>query len=119
MVLAASADDTVLTEWFSDGWPNAPHRVLRSSVAAAQKTGWRATVLPYRGVERDPSDMAMYAAWASATSAAACRRPKSSRIWCACSDRRATRRRLGRRQLTGHSPGGVGPATSSRRFYVT
>ncbi len=61
MLLAATADDTVLTEWFSDGWENAPHRVLRSSVAAAQKTGWRATVPPYRGVDRNPSDMAMYA----------------------------------------------------------
>jgi len=60
MLLAASADDTVLTEWFSDGWENAPHRVLSSSVAAAQKTGWRATVPPYRGVDRNPSDMAMY-----------------------------------------------------------
>ena len=61
MLLAATADDTVLTEWFSDGWENAPHRVLSSSVAAAQKTGWRATVPPYRGVDRTPSDMAMYA----------------------------------------------------------
>ncbi len=61
MLLEATAGDTVLTEWFSDGWANAPHRVLRSSVAAAQKTGWRATVPPYRGVDRDPSDMAMYA----------------------------------------------------------
>lgn len=61
MVLAASADDTVLTEWFDDGWENAPHRVLRASLAAAQKSGWRATVPPYRGVDRDPGDMAMYA----------------------------------------------------------
>jgi hypothetical protein len=35
-LIAASADDTVLTEAFSVGWPNAPHRVLRSSVAAAE-----------------------------------------------------------------------------------
>ena len=61
MLLAATADDTVLTEWFSDGWANAPHRVLRSSVASAKMTGWKATVPPYRGVDRDPSDMAMYA----------------------------------------------------------
>jgi nitronate monooxygenase len=61
MLLAATGDDTVLTEWFSDGWANAPHRVLQSSVAAAQKTGWKATVPPYRGIDRDPSDMAMYA----------------------------------------------------------
>src|SRR5579859_3074274 len=37
MLLAATAEDTMLTEWFSDGWANAPHRVLRSSVSAAQK----------------------------------------------------------------------------------
>jgi nitronate monooxygenase len=61
MLRGASADDTVLTEWFSDGWANAPHRVLRSSVTAAQKTGWKETVPPYRGIDRDPSDMAMYA----------------------------------------------------------
>jgi len=61
MVLAAASIDTTLTEWFSDGWANAPHRVLRSCVTAAQKTGWKATVPPYRGVDRDPSDMAMYA----------------------------------------------------------
>jgi NAD(P)H-dependent flavin oxidoreductase YrpB (nitropropane dioxygenase family) len=35
-LLAASAADTVLTEAFSDMWPNAPHRVLRSAVAAAE-----------------------------------------------------------------------------------
>lgn len=29
-LVAASAEDTVLTECFSDGWPNAPHRVLRN-----------------------------------------------------------------------------------------
>ncbi len=35
-LLAASAADTCLTEAFSEMWPNAPHRVLRSAVAAAQ-----------------------------------------------------------------------------------
>jgi len=34
-LLHASAEDTVLTEAFSAEWPNAPHRVLRSSIAAA------------------------------------------------------------------------------------
>jgi NAD(P)H-dependent flavin oxidoreductase YrpB (nitropropane dioxygenase family) len=34
-LIAASADDTVLTETFSADWPHAPHRVLRSSVQAA------------------------------------------------------------------------------------
>ena len=34
-LLRASGEDTVLTEAFSAMWPNAPHRVLRSCVAAA------------------------------------------------------------------------------------
>ncbi len=35
-LLAASASDTCLTEAFSGMWPNAPHRVLRSAIAAAE-----------------------------------------------------------------------------------
>ena len=35
-LLAATAAYTCLTEVFSEQWPNAPHRVLRSAVAAAQ-----------------------------------------------------------------------------------
>lgn len=34
-LLAARAEDTVLTETFSAAWPNAPHRVLRSCIDAA------------------------------------------------------------------------------------
>ena len=60
-LLAATRDDTVLTEWFDTGWENAPHRVLRSSLAAARQSGWRATMPPYRGIGREPGDMAMYA----------------------------------------------------------
>ena len=45
-LLAATRDDTVLTDWFDDGWENAPHRVLRSSVASARQTGWRCAVNP-------------------------------------------------------------------------
>ena len=37
LVLAASAEDTVYTEAFSVLWPNAPHRVLRSCIAAAER----------------------------------------------------------------------------------
>jgi nitronate monooxygenase len=36
-LIAASASDTVLTEAFRNGWPDAPHRVLRSAVDAAEK----------------------------------------------------------------------------------
>jgi nitronate monooxygenase len=35
-LLNADLEDTVLTEAFSVGWPNAPHRVLRSSLESAQ-----------------------------------------------------------------------------------
>ena len=35
-LVGARARDTVYTEAFSVGWPNAPHRVLRSSIAAAE-----------------------------------------------------------------------------------
>jgi NAD(P)H-dependent flavin oxidoreductase YrpB (nitropropane dioxygenase family) len=35
-LIHAEPEDTVVTEVFSENWPNAPHRVLRSSVEAAQ-----------------------------------------------------------------------------------
>ncbi|MET0502843.1 MAG: nitronate monooxygenase [Candidatus Binatia bacterium] len=35
-LIRARAEDTVLTETFSVGWPDAPHRVLRSCVEAAE-----------------------------------------------------------------------------------
>jgi nitronate monooxygenase len=35
-LVGAGADDTVLTERFAVMWPDAPHRVLRSAVAAAE-----------------------------------------------------------------------------------
>lgn len=34
-LVGASSDDSVLTEAFGIGWPNAPHRVLRSAIDAA------------------------------------------------------------------------------------
>jgi NAD(P)H-dependent flavin oxidoreductase YrpB (nitropropane dioxygenase family) len=60
-LLAARGEDTVLTEWFNEGWSDAPHRVLRAALERAMETGWTETVPPYRGVGRSPSDMAMYA----------------------------------------------------------
>ncbi|MFN2616519.1 MAG: NAD(P)H-dependent flavin oxidoreductase [Thermoleophilaceae bacterium] len=35
-LIAASSQDTVLTEAFATGWPDAPHRVLRSAVEEAE-----------------------------------------------------------------------------------
>src|SRR5215470_10576474 len=53
-LLRADSDDTVLTEAFSVMWPNAPHRVLRSCVEAAQglteptvgETDWGGQTMP-------------------------------------------------------------------------
>jgi NAD(P)H-dependent flavin oxidoreductase YrpB (nitropropane dioxygenase family) len=36
LLIDASGEDTVLTEAFGVGWPDAPHRVLRSAVEAAE-----------------------------------------------------------------------------------
>jgi NAD(P)H-dependent flavin oxidoreductase YrpB (nitropropane dioxygenase family) len=61
-ILEATGEDaTVLTQWFSEGWENAPHRVLTSALEAARQSGWRSPTPPHRDVERDPGDMAMYA----------------------------------------------------------
>lgn len=77
-LLAANAEDTVLTEAFSTGWPDAPHRVLRSCIAAAAahgdevvaKTRFGATMVPVprfsveppsRATEGQIAAMALYA----------------------------------------------------------
>ena len=38
-LIESSADDTVITTAFGEGWPDAPHRVLRSAVAAGEALG--------------------------------------------------------------------------------
>jgi len=60
-LISSTGDDTVITEWFNSGWPNAPHRVLRSCQSAAERSGWRESDPPDHDVERSPLDMAMYA----------------------------------------------------------
>jgi len=65
-LLAAGADDTVLTEAFSAGWPDAPHRVLRSCIEAATahgeevvaKTRIGATMVPVRRFSVEPPSRA-------------------------------------------------------------
>jgi nitronate monooxygenase len=60
-LLDADGDDTVMTEWFGEGWENAPHRVLRVALDGAEESGWRGPVPPHRDADRPASDMAMYA----------------------------------------------------------
>jgi nitronate monooxygenase len=38
-LIAARAEDTMVTTAFGDGWPDAPHRVLRSAVEAGERLG--------------------------------------------------------------------------------
>lgn len=38
-LIESSADDTVITTAFGDGWPDAPHRVLRSAITAGEALG--------------------------------------------------------------------------------
>jgi NAD(P)H-dependent flavin oxidoreductase YrpB (nitropropane dioxygenase family) len=73
-LIAASREDTVLTEAFSTNWPDAPHRVLRSSVEAAERLDRAVTATigereilrfastpPTRATEGDVAAMALYA----------------------------------------------------------
>jgi NAD(P)H-dependent flavin oxidoreductase YrpB (nitropropane dioxygenase family) len=74
MLIAASAEDTVLCETFANGWPDAPHRALRAAVERAEQLnldvvgvlGDReippfAPLPPTRGVIGDVAAMALYA----------------------------------------------------------
>jgi nitronate monooxygenase len=38
-LICSSADDTVITTAFGEGWPDAPHRVLKSALAAGEALG--------------------------------------------------------------------------------
>jgi nitronate monooxygenase len=53
-LLRASADDTVLTTAFSGMWPDAPHRVLRSCVEAAQDVAGEVVAEMSLGATRIP-----------------------------------------------------------------
>jgi NAD(P)H-dependent flavin oxidoreductase YrpB (nitropropane dioxygenase family) len=60
-LLAANSEDTELTEWFGDGWPDAPHRVLRGALTHAQASGCRDPRPPTRGEAGPVVDRAQYA----------------------------------------------------------
>lgn len=38
-LIESSADDTIITTAFGEGWPDAPHRVLKSAITAGQALG--------------------------------------------------------------------------------
>jgi NAD(P)H-dependent flavin oxidoreductase YrpB (nitropropane dioxygenase family) len=60
-LLAATSEDTELTEWFGEGWPDAPHRVLRGALEHAQASGCRNAGPPTRAETGPVADRAQYA----------------------------------------------------------
>ena len=61
LIEADGPADTELTLQFDQGWPDAPHRALRSAVKAAQRARFHGVAPPTRG-ERGPVDhRALYA----------------------------------------------------------
>lgn len=61
-LIAARAQDTILTEAFSMGWPDAPHRVLRRCVGATTLAPeLRSTAPPTRSFTGDVASAALYA----------------------------------------------------------
>lgn len=61
-LVAAGGDDTTITEAFSGGWPNAPHRVLTSCVTASDADPvTRSVICPTRGFTGDVISAALYA----------------------------------------------------------
>jgi nitronate monooxygenase len=61
-LITASASDTTLTEAFSMGWPNAPHRVLTSSIEASDADpSTRSPMPPMRAFQGDVASAALYA----------------------------------------------------------
>ena len=61
LVAASGPQDTVLTTHFDQDWPDAPHRVLTTSLAHAEITGNRRFDPPTRNATGDVGDMPMYA----------------------------------------------------------
>jgi nitronate monooxygenase len=64
LLIAAGAGDTVLTTAYGEGWPDAPHRVLRSAVEAGEALGdaqlwW--PMWPTTATEGPVDAMALYA----------------------------------------------------------
>ena len=61
-LIAAGTDETVLTEAFSLGWPNAPHRVLRQCVDGSDlEPTQRSPLPPTGGFDGDVATAALYA----------------------------------------------------------
>jgi NAD(P)H-dependent flavin oxidoreductase YrpB (nitropropane dioxygenase family) len=63
-LIDATADDTVLTTAFGDGWPDAPHRVLRSAITAGEALGAAQSWNPLWPTTTDTGPVAAWALYA-------------------------------------------------------
>jgi len=63
-LIAADPDDTEITTAFGDGWPDAPHRVLRSAVAAGEALGAAQDWSPMWPTEETPGPIEARALYA-------------------------------------------------------
>ena len=63
-LIDASAEDTVLTTAYGDGWPDAPHRVLRSAIDAGEARGAAQSWNPMWPTEDDTGAVEAWALYA-------------------------------------------------------
>jgi NAD(P)H-dependent flavin oxidoreductase YrpB (nitropropane dioxygenase family) len=61
LVEARGPEDTVLTTHFNEGWPDAPHRVLRTALQEAQERGFHEVSPPSRTEGGQVGFRALYA----------------------------------------------------------
>jgi nitronate monooxygenase len=61
LIGARGEEDTVITTQFDEGWPDAPHRALRSAVTKAQALDFHAVSPPSRWARSPVTHMALYA----------------------------------------------------------
>ncbi|HUP85412.1 MAG TPA: nitronate monooxygenase [Acidimicrobiales bacterium] len=79
-LIGAAADDTVLTTAFGLGWPEAPHRVLRSAVAAGEALGDAQRWTPNWPTIADPGPVAARALYAGQSVGAIRKRQSAAEI---------------------------------------
>ncbi len=61
LIEARGEGDTILTTQFNEGWPDAPHRVLRSALKRAQDRDYHGVSPPSRETPAPVTHMALYA----------------------------------------------------------
>jgi NAD(P)H-dependent flavin oxidoreductase YrpB (nitropropane dioxygenase family) len=61
LITARGEGDTILTTQFNEGWPDAPHRALRSAVKKARELDYHGVSPPSRWAPAPVTHMALYA----------------------------------------------------------